>query len=139
MEKYEEAVAAYEKLRGGKLSPRLTFRVNSMLAQSLARLKKYDESLRLLESLQGRGNMSVFAPGIRLEIGKILEMKGDADRAVDVYSKMAADFPDSIASHEAWYRVGIITLRDLAKAQDASDAFVNRGGRIPAPIQSLGN
>jgi len=124
LEKYEEAVAAYEKLRGGKLPPRLTFRVYSQLAQCLAKLKKYDESLRLLETLQGRGNMSVFAPGIRLEIGKILEMKGEEGRAVDVYSKMAADFPDSIASHEAWYRVGVITLRDLAKVQDARDAFV---------------
>lgn len=133
LERYEEAVAAYEKLRGGKLPPRLTFRVYSQLAQCLAKLKKYDESLRLLETLQGRGNMSVFAPGIRLEIGKILEMKGEEGRAVDVYSKMAADFPDSIASHEAWYRVGVITLRDLAKVQDARDAFVKATDKIKVP------
>ncbi len=133
LEKFEDAVAAYEKLRSGKLTPRLTFRVNSRLAQCLAKLKRYDESLKLLETLQGRGNMSVFAPGIRLEMGKILEMKGDTGKAVDVYSKMAADFPDSIASREAWYRVGIITLRDLTKTQDARDAFVKATDKIKIP------
>jgi outer membrane protein assembly factor BamD (BamD/ComL family) len=94
------------------------------MAQCLAHLGRYDEALKLLESLQSKGSMVPFAPGIRLEIGKIHELSGDNDKAVDVFRKMAADFPDSIAAREAWYRVGIITLHDLTKAQEARDAFV---------------
>jgi len=122
--KYEDAVSVFQKLQNGKLAPRARFLVNSQMAQCLARLGRYDEALKLLENLQGKGNMAPFAPGIRLEIGKIHELKGDADKAVDVFRKMAADFPDSNAAREAWYRVGVITLRDLSKAQEARDAFV---------------
>jgi tetratricopeptide (TPR) repeat protein len=121
--KFEDAAASFQKLQGVKLEPRERFRVNSLLALSLAHLKKYDDALGLLESLQSKGNMAPFAPGIRLEIGKIYELKGDQEKAVDAFRKMAADFPDSTDGREAWHRVGIITLRDLSKAQEARDAF----------------
>lgn len=131
--KYEDAVSVFQKLQNGKLAPQARFRVNSQMAQCLAHLGRYDEALKLLENLQSKGNMAPFAPGIRLEIGKIHELKGDADKAVDVFRKMAADFPDSNAAREAWYRVGVITLRDLSKAQEARDAFikVTQNKKIP--------
>ncbi len=56
-------------------------------------------------------------------MGRILELKGDTTPALDTFTKMAADFPDSAAAREAWHRVGVITLRDLSKAQEARDAF----------------
>lgn len=137
LEKYGDAVETFQKVgairRFAPIKPRDRFRLNSMMAQGLARLGRYDDALKLLDGLSSKGNMAPFAPGIRLEIGKIYEMKGDRDKAVDTFSKMAADFPDSNAACEAWYRVGVITLRDLSKAQEARDAFakVSEKKKIP--------
>ncbi|MHB9027150.1 MAG: tetratricopeptide repeat protein [Candidatus Latescibacterota bacterium] len=124
LEKYDEAVESFRTLTDKKkLKPQEKFRVNTRIALSMAKLGKYDEALKYLESMQSRGEFAVFAPSIRLEMGRILELKGDTPQALDTFTKMAADFPDSVAAREAWHRVGVITLRDLSKAQDARDAF----------------
>jgi TolA-binding protein len=123
LEKNEEAVNVFRGLADKKLHPREKFRINTRIALAMAKLGKYDEALKYLEGMQSRGEFAVFAPSIRLEMGRILELKGDTVQALDTFTKMAADFPDSVAAREAWYRVGVITLRDLSKAQEARDAF----------------
>ncbi len=124
LERYQEAVDTLQKLADKKLKPAQRFRVNTRIALSLANLEKFDAALQVLESMQNRGEFAVFAPGIRLEIGRILELKGDTEQALEAYRTMAADYPDSVAAREAWYRVGVVTLRDLRNAQESRDAFV---------------
>lgn len=124
LEKFKETVETFHKLQGKNLKPALRFKVNSRISFSLAKLGNYDEALKYLESMQGKGEFAVYAPNIRLEMGKILELKGETDRAVEAYRTMAADYPDSVAGREAWYRVGVITLEDISKADEAKDAFV---------------
>lgn len=124
LNKYQEAAEELQKLASKKIEPRMKFRANSLIAQSKAKLGKYDEALAFLTSMQSKGEFVNFAPGIRLEIGKIYELKGDAEKAVETYRNMAGDFPDSLAAKEAWYHVGNITIRDLSKANEAKDAYV---------------
>lgn len=123
LEKYPDALPVFQKLDGKKLAPDARFRVNTRLALCLAHDGRYDEALAVLETMQRRGEFAAFAPGIRLEMGSIYELKGDTEGALQAYTTMAADFPDSIAAREAWYRVGTITLRDITKAGAARDAF----------------
>ncbi len=123
LEKYQEAVDTFKKLQKKKMKPAMRFRSNSRFAASLGKLGNYDEALQTLSAMQGKGEFARFAPNVRLELGKILELKGDTERAVEAYSTMAADYPDSVAGHEAWYRVGIITLKNIDKVGDARDAF----------------
>ena len=123
LEKYQEAVDAFKKLQNKKMTPAMRFRVNTRIALSLAKLGNYEEALKSLATMEGKGEFARFAPNIRLESGKILELKGETDRATEAYRTMAADYPDSVAGREAWYRVGIITLKDIAKVTEARDAF----------------
>lgn len=123
LEKYKDAVETFQKLPKKKMTPLMQSKVNIRIALGLARLGSYDEALKTLTVMQNKGEFARFAPNIRLETGKILELKGETDRAVEAYRTMAADFPDSTAGREAWYRVGIITLKDISKVKDARDAF----------------
>jgi TolA-binding protein len=129
LEKYEEAVTVFQGLLKEDISPTDRFSVGTMTAQGLARLDREDDALALLQSFQNKGNMAQFAPGLRLEIGKIYELKGEDQKAVDAFRTMAADFPDSTQAQEAWYHVGMITLHDITKAQDARDAFSRVAGK----------
>jgi TolA-binding protein len=56
-------------------------------------------------------------------MGKILELKGDREQALESLRALAGDFPDSVASREAWYRVGILMLQDLSQTDEAKKAF----------------
>ncbi len=56
LEKYDEAVESFKKIAEKKLQPRDKFRVNTRIALSMARLGKYDEALKYLEGMQGKGS-----------------------------------------------------------------------------------
>lgn len=129
LEKYQESAEELQKLVSSKIEPNMKFRANSLIARSKAKLGKYDEALAFLVAMQSKGEFVNFAPGIRLQIGKILELKGDTEKALEMYRNMAGDFPDSLAAKEAWYRIGNITIRDLSKTGEAKDAYnkVNQG------------
>ncbi len=82
--------------------------------------------------MQNRGEFADFEPRIRLEIGNVYELEGSPELAIDTYTKLAGDFPDSIASREAWYKIGTLLLHDMANARDAQDAFQRvYQGRVP--------
>lgn len=131
LERFDEAITALVSIGDRKIDPELRFRINSRLAQSKARLGKFDEGLTHLASLQNRGEFEPFAPRIRYEIAFIHELREDAELAIDTYKKMAADYPDSLPSKRAWFRVGEILLDDLANADQAKDAFL-KVGQAPA-------
>jgi tetratricopeptide (TPR) repeat protein len=133
LEKYQEAAGELQKLASNSIETKMKFRANSLIAQSMAKLGKYDEALAFLSSMQSKGEFVNFAPGIRLEIGKIYELKGDSDKAVETFRNMAGDFPDSLAAKEAWYHVGNITIRDLSKAKEAKDAY-DKVGKVTVRI-----
>ncbi|MFC1692219.1 tetratricopeptide repeat protein [Candidatus Latescibacterota bacterium] len=123
LERYDECISALVKLIETKFEPELRFKSNSFIAQSKAKLGDFEDALGYLESLQNRGEFAPFGPKIRLEIGKIHEMNGNMELAVETYRNMAGDYPDSLAAKEAWYRVGMLLINDLSDAREAKDAF----------------
>ncbi|HDY87110.1 MAG TPA: tetratricopeptide repeat protein, partial [bacterium] len=123
LEQYEECVETLSELRDKKIESELRFRVNSRIALSEAKLGKYDEAMLYLGNMENKGEFSIYAPRIRLEIGSIHEIQGDDELAIDTYLKMAGDYPDSLAAKEAWYRIGKIRIKDLSKADEAKEAF----------------
>lgn len=127
LERFEESVAVLEQLQEKKLEPELRLKGNLQLALAKANLGHFDESLEYLDSMQNKGEFAEDAPKIRLEMGKIYELKNDTDTAVDTYRKLAGDFPDSLSSKEAWYRVGMILIQDLSNIDAAKEAFDNVG------------
>jgi len=131
--RYEECIATLERLGDYKMDPELRFKTNILIAQSKAELGRFDEGLQYLSDMENRGEFGPFAPRIRLELGYIHELRGDYELAVETYKNMAGDYPDSLAAKDAWYRVGMILLRDLSNADEARDAFVNVG---PPPRNS---
>ena len=131
LDRFDEAITALGSIGDRNIDSELRFQINTRLAQSKARLGKYDEGLTHLTSLQNRGEFAPFAPRIRYEIAFIQELRGDAELAIDTYKKMAADFPDSLPSKRAWFRVGEILLADLANADQAKDAYL-KVGQAPA-------
>ena len=127
LERYEESIAAMEALLKNKVSKELKLKGNLQIALAKAKLGQYDESLNYLDRMQARGEFAMYAPSIRLKMGNIYEWMGDDEKADDTYRKLAGDFQDSLSSKEAWYRVGIIQLKDLSKADAAKEAFENVG------------
>jgi len=123
LKRYDECITTLEVLEDFKLIPESKFRTNSLIALCKGEQGNYDEALTYLSSLQNIGEFIPFDPKIRLEIGKIYELEGKTDLAIDTYKKMAGDYPDSLAAKEAWYRVGSLLLNDLSNVKDAKDAF----------------
>lgn len=121
--RYEDSISTLETLSRFKLEPELRFKANSFIAQSKAKLGDFEQALVYLRNMEDRGEFNSFAPRIRFEIGKIYETQGEKELAIDTYKKMAGDFPDSLSARNAWYRVGMILLDDLANAKEAKDAF----------------
>lgn len=123
LERCEECTQTLQELSGIKIEPELRFRVNSLNALAKAKLGKYEEAMTFLESMENKGEFSNYAPRIRFEIGKIYELKGDDELAIDTYRKMAGDFPDSLAAKEGWYSIGKLLIKDLSKVLEAKEAF----------------
>ena len=123
LERYEGAIETLLPIEDKKVTPEERFHANTIIAESLARIGRHEEALRSLSALENRGEFVPFEPRIRLEIGKIQELSGQEMVAEDTYRKLAGDFPDSLAAKEAWYRVGMILLTDLANADEAKTAF----------------
>ena len=123
LERFEECISTLESLSRDGLQPELLFRINSLIAQSKAKLGVYKDALGIMSSMENKGEFVPFEPKIRLEIGKIYELQENFDIAIETYRKMAGDFPDSLEAKEAWYRVGTLLMTDLSKAREAKDAF----------------
>ncbi len=123
LERFEESRDTLMRLEDFNLEPEQRFLANSILSQSLAELGKYEEALAGLTAMEGKGEFTRFAPRIRFEIGRIHELRGDSELAIDTYTKMAGDFPDSLVAKEGWFRVGSILIQDLANAREAQEAF----------------
>ncbi|MFC1607886.1 tol-pal system YbgF family protein [Candidatus Latescibacterota bacterium] len=125
LERYEECAEAMKGLLENKLETDIKLNANLQLAFAQAKLGSFDESLEYLDNMQGKGEFADSAPYIRLQMGKMLELKGDDIQAMETYRNLAGDYPDSLSSKEAWYRVGILTLKDLSNAESAKEAFNN--------------
>jgi TolA-binding protein len=129
---YQQAIETLLVLKNKKLNSELKFRTNSLIARTNATIGRYDSAMEYLTSMQNRGEFSSFEPRIRLEIGKIYEMQNKPDDAIDIYTKLAGDFPDSIAAKEAWYNIGTLLIKDIENAKEAQNAFKKvREGRAP--------
>ncbi|MCE5251530.1 tetratricopeptide repeat protein [bacterium] len=121
--RYEECVQTLEELLKNKLEPELQVKTNLMIALAKGELGKFEEGLGYLTAMQNKGEYAKYDPRIRLQIGRIYELQGDTDKAVDTYLKLAGDYPDSVASYEAWYHVGKLRLQDFSNLDDAKSAF----------------
>jgi tetratricopeptide (TPR) repeat protein len=121
--RYEDCEKTLQEVSSKKMTPEMMFKINSRIALAKAKLGQYDEGLKFLGSMQNKGRFSDFAPRIRLDIGMIYEMQGSDETAMDTYTKLAGDFPDSLAAKEAWYRIGRLRIKDFSKAKEAKDAF----------------
>ena len=125
LERYDEAVQTLSEVLDEKLEPRLQVEASLQYSLSMAELGRYDEGLGYLENMLGRGEFQDYDANIRLQIGKINEIKGNDEVALETFRNLAGTYPDSTASKEAWYRVGILTLKDLSLADEAREAFSN--------------
>ena len=130
LERYEECIETLAKLDEFKITPDLRFTTNTRIAQSKAKLGQYEEGLRYLSELQNKGEFAPYAPRIRLEMGYIYELQNDDNLAIETYRNMAGDFPDSLASREAWYRVGTILMKDLENAELAKEEYAKVGNPV---------
>jgi len=80
-----------------------------------------------LTELADKGEFTPYHDELSLEKGYIYQLQGNEELAINTYRDMAATYEDSVASRDAWYRVGVIILKDIAFANDAKEAFVNVG------------
>ncbi len=142
LERFDEAIVLLESIAGRDMEPDLRFTVNTLLARATAGNGEYDKALVYLTAMTGRGEFASYDSKIRLEIGKIEEIRGRTDEAVQVFRNLAGDYPDSLQAREAWFRVGDILIRDLANADEARQAFENaakntaRGGEDRYAVQA---
>ncbi len=132
LERYEECVEVLEPLEDfGKMDIDSKVNYTIRLAQSQAQLESYDKALSLLSVLESKGEFMPYHDELSLEKGFIYELQGDDELAAETYTLMAADYPDSVAADDAWYRVGVITLKDLSLANDARQSFEKVGQQPP--------
>jgi outer membrane protein assembly factor BamD (BamD/ComL family) len=130
LERPDESIKVLEDAAGNKMEPGLRFLANTLLARAIASQERYDDALGYLAEMASRGEFAEYDSKIRLEIGKIHEMRDDIDLAIETFENLAGDYPDSLQAKEAWFRVGDIIIRDLDQAEDARRAFdmVSKGG-----------
>ncbi len=125
LERYEECANSLRAITKQKVESELRFKINSLLALTIAKIGNFNDAMTYLTAMQNKGEFKEYAPRIRFQIGKIYEMQGDDENAIDTFTKLAGDFPDSLSAKEAWYSIGILLLKDLSKVDEAQDGFKN--------------
>jgi len=125
LERYDESTDVLGRILDDKLEPGLRWDANKLLARSKAELGKYEEALSSLTEMEGKGEFELYASWIRLETGKIYELQGDFETAEETYRDLAGTYTDSLATKEAWYRIGAIAITDLSRMDAAKEAFEN--------------
>ena len=125
LERFDECIATIEEMLTFKIDAGLKFRGNLLIASAKAKLGNFEESLNYLEKMQGRGEFAAKEDSIRLQMGKIQELKGDKEQAMETYRKLTGDHPDSLSTKMAYFLLGNLLIEDLSKSEDAREAYDN--------------
>ena len=100
-----EVMPAYEKALGSQSSDVKLFAMLGK-AEMLVGEKKYDEAITLLSQVMSQ--YPAFSSHATLEMGRIYEMSGATDKAIDAYKKVYTEF-----AHEADHQKALARLRYL--------------------------
>ncbi len=99
--KYNEVLTACKELLNSKITDGKKNRCRYVQGLAYRELKQYDEGLLSLSQIYTDWPKSSLAPNALLEIGKILQLKGQNKEAQLMFKKLINEYPTSDAAHVA--------------------------------------
>ncbi len=99
--KYNEVLSTCKELLNSKISDGKKNRCRYVQGLAYRELKQYDEGLLSLSQIYTDWPKSSLAPNALLEIGKILQLKGQNKEAQLMYKKLINEYPKSDAAKDA--------------------------------------
>lgn len=99
--KYNDVLNACKELLNSKITDGKKNRCRYAQGLAYKELKQYDEGLLSLSQIYTDWPKSSLAPDALLEIGKILQLKGQSKEAQLMYKKLMSEYPKSDAAKEA--------------------------------------
>jgi TolA-binding protein len=120
---YEKALAIYDKLAGVNLNAENSIRYLSKLSVVYVRMGDYNEALKVIRRLRGfLLDDETMAAQMLLE-GESYKGIDALPKAIDAYESVAARYPRSKYSAEAYYCLGEIYQTDLDSLDVAKEKF----------------
>lgn len=110
-DKFEKAAEKYGIIAQNPQAFTLNNIAQFRYAEMLLAMNKLDSAMTQFEKISDEGNQNIYADNALFLLGKIYEYGfNDAQKAVDIYEKLLAKFPNSLYLDDA--RAEIIKLKD---------------------------
>ncbi len=110
-DKFEQAAEKYSIIAQNQQAFTLNNIAQFKNAEMLLAMNKLDSAMTQFEKISDEGNQNIYADNALFLLGKIYEYGlNDAPKAVEIYEKLLAKFPNSLYLDDA--RAEIIKLKD---------------------------
>jgi TolA-binding protein len=132
---YESAADAFRKSYDESDNYASEFRARIGLARMLARLKRFDASLDVLDDLRANTNNREFFAEIDFEIAHVLRDSGDIAAAVDQYRYVDTSYARTEISAKSYFELGRLYEIRLGQYDSARAAYTK--GRTEFPTSPV--
>jgi TolA-binding protein len=126
-EQWEEAAANYEKVLRKGLKKEERYNISFALGECYTRTGKCREALEIFDNLLDETTSIKEKPGIKLGQASGHVCMDSLHTALSIYKEIVKEFPRSVFSAEAYYRMGIIYQERLDSLARAEESFSNVG------------
>jgi TolA-binding protein len=110
LKRYEDALQPFRAVVNAKERDALSARCQFHIGECLYGLRRYDEAIVELVRVQANYNAEEWTVKSLLELGRVLEAKGDKDKAQDQFKELIRRFPTSDAARTAKERLDAIRM-----------------------------
>ena len=112
--KYDIALENFKKTSNFHPSIKINEYSNLMVIRILRELNQLDEAASKIESLINDEKFNSIKPELLLELANLLSSQNKKDESIDVFQQITENFPKTIFSAEAYFKIGNYAL-DIEK------------------------
>lgn len=123
--RYRQAVEYYRKVVRQSDQPADLEKAQLQMVKIARIQEQWDEAIRQIQALLSDEKLAGIRPELHLELARLYELQNRTGEAMNRYGRITEEFPRTESSAEAYYRLGVLTLRTSGDYENSRDYFSN--------------
>ncbi|MFQ6616313.1 MAG: tetratricopeptide repeat protein [Fidelibacterota bacterium] len=121
--RYSQAVEYYRKVVRLSERPADLERAHLQIIRIARMQRRWEEATRQIQALLSEGKLSGIRPELYLELARLYEVQNRTGEAMNRYTRITEEFPRTESSAEAYFRLGMLTLKTSGDYEDSKNYF----------------
>ncbi|MFQ6674423.1 MAG: tetratricopeptide repeat protein, partial [Fidelibacterota bacterium] len=121
--RYESALTYYEKVIRSSKNPKHVETAHLEIVRIMRIQERWDEAITQIQALLSNDKFSDIRPDLYLELAKLYEMQNRTREAMNRYELITEEFPRTLASAEAYFQMGQLTVKTSGDYAESEKYF----------------